>query len=359
MALSTIDTSSISGLGYGFKNRIINGGMVINQRGGTTTQNTTANVYGIDQWAGYGQITDGVFTMVQSSSSPPAGFSNFLRTTVTTADASIGATQTYGLRTVIEGYNVSDLGWGAAGASTVTMSFWVRSSVTGTFSGAIFNGGNTRFYVFSFAINSANTWEQKTITIAGDTTGTWATDNTAGIKIVFNLGAGSTYSGTAGSWGGTTYYGVTGGVNLISTLNATLDITGVQLEAGTVATSFDWRPYGTELNLCQRYYWKKVGGASGSSYETIASGFIYNTTTSARVGVQYPCSMRAIPTFSTGGTLYMGIGSGNLTPSTITSYAGLNSALIDVAVTSSTIGLAALYYTANTTSDYFQASAEL
>lgn len=283
---------------FGFKNRIINGAMIVNQRVGTTTVNSTGSTYGVDQWSGYGQSSDGVFTMVQSSSTPPAGFTYFLRSTVTTADASIGATQTYGLRCVIEGYNVSDLGWGAAGASSVTLSFWVRSSLTGTFGGSLANNGGDRFYVFSFSINSANTWEQKTITITGDTTGTWTTDSTAGIKIFINLGAGSTYNGTAGSWGSTAYYGVTGGVNLISTLNATLDITGVQLEKGSTATSFDYRSVSTELALCQRYYFKTFpqgtapaqnAGLTGA-IPSWAGGSAYNAI------VNFPVIMRAGPT---------------------------------------------------------------
>lgn len=285
------------------RNRIINGHMLINQRGGTTTVNSTANTYGIDQWAGVGQATDGVFTMAQSSATPPAGFTNFLRATTTTADASIGATQSYALRHAIEGYNVADLGWGAVGAATITLSFWVRSSLTGTFGGSIANNGNTRFYVFSYPINSANTWEQKTITVTGDTTGTWTTDTTAGIKIFFNLGAGSTYTGAAGSWGGSTLYNVTSGVNLIGTLNATFDLTGMQLEKGSVATGFEYRLYGTELALCQRYYQKSynIGTAPATATDSgITRGYFYASVTGANTAylVPFKVSMRATPSIS-------------------------------------------------------------
>ncbi len=272
------------------RNRIINGHMLINQRGGTTTVNSTANTYGVDQWAGVGQATDGVFTMAQSSATPPAGLTNFLRATTTTADASIGATQSYALRHAIEGYNVADLGWGAVGAATITLSFWVRSSLTGTFGGSIANNGNTRFYVFSYPINSANTWEQKTITVTGDTTGTWTTDTTAGIKIFFNLGAGSTYTGAAGSWGGSTLYNVTSGVNLIGTLNATFDLTGVQLERGSVASNYEYRAYGQELALCMRYY------------ETGVTGYHADVTNTGAYGPYQPFAVvkRAAPTVTFG-----------------------------------------------------------
>jgi hypothetical protein len=154
----------------------------------------------------------------------------------------------------IEGLNVSDLGWGAAGAQAITISFWFRSSLTGTHSGAVSNSGNTRSYPFSFTVSAANTYEYKTVTIAGDTSGTWLTTNGAGLTLKFNCGSGSTALGTAGAWASADYSGATGSVSLVGTSGATFYITGVQLEKGSTATSFDYRPYGTELVLCQRYY---------------------------------------------------------------------------------------------------------
>ena len=288
----------------GTRNRIINGDMRIDQRnaGASVTINTTANVFALDRWAAYGQSTDGVFTVQQSTSTPPAGFSHFLRTTVTTADASIGATQTYGLRHVIEGNNISDLAFGSASAKQITLSFWVRSSLTGTFGGSIANDTSARFYVFSYSISAANTWEYKTITLTGDTSGTWETGISAGIKLFFNLGAGSSSSGTAGSWGSTAYYGVTGGVNLIGTLNATLDITGVQLETGSAATPFERRSYGQELVLCQRYFCKSFNQSTKPAQNTgDFNGAISSLTGStafngnALVNWRYPVQMRAAP----------------------------------------------------------------
>jgi hypothetical protein len=290
--LAELASSYNSGGLSNMRNRIINGAMVIDQRnaGASITINSTGAKFSVDRWYFQGENTDGVFT-VQQSSIAPAGFTKSMLLTVTTADASVGSTQAYFFKQAIEGYNVADLGWGAAGASTVTLSFWVRSSLTGTFGGAILNGVANRSYPFTFVISSANTWEQKTVTIPGDTSGTWATENTAGLQVYFSVGMGSTYLGTAGAWAGATYLGATGQANLISTNGATFYITGVQLEKGSTATSFDVRPYGTELSLCQRYYYRmtSVGVAS-----TFAVGF--NDSTTSCVGTTFfPVTMRTAP----------------------------------------------------------------
>lgn len=238
------------------RNKIINGDMRIDQRnaGAAVTINTGPKTYTLDRWHANAQSSDGVFT-VQQSTTAPTGFTNSLLATVTTADASIGADQYYLLCQRIEGNNVADLGFGSATAKTVTLSFWVRSSLTGTFSGSFENGAEDRAYPFTYSISSADTWEQKTITIAGDTSGTWLTDNGIGLFIWFDLGSGSNKRGTAGSWtGGSNLYGATGAVQLIGTNGATFYITGVQLEVGSVATPFEHRSYGDELARCQRYY---------------------------------------------------------------------------------------------------------
>jgi hypothetical protein len=287
------------------KNRLINGEMVIDQRnaGAAITVNNTNLNYSVDRWWGTGKTSDGVYTMQRSASTPPVGFSNFLRVTVTTADASIAAGDTYYMGTKIEGFNVADLGFGSANARTITISFWARSSVTGTFSGALLNGAENRSYPFTFVISAANTWEYETITIAGDTTGTWATDNTAGMVLAIDLGSGSNFRAAAGSWVAAGEYGATGAVTLISTLSATLDITGVQLEVGSTATSFDYRPYGTELALCQRYYWRYVTGNS----KNIGVGY-YWSSAEVDTSVQFPVTMRATPSLdAASGTDYYGI----------------------------------------------------
>ena len=255
------NSNGLSGnaIGPGFKNRIINGAMVIDQRnaGASVTVNTANNFYAVDRFFGTGQVTDGVFT-VQQSTTAPVGFTNSLIATVTTADASLGATQQYLVGQSIEGFNVADLGWGSASAKSITLSFWVRSSLTGTFGGSVVNSGFNRSYPFTFTITAANTFEYKTVTIAGDTSGTWVTNNGVGLRLLFSLGAGSTYSGTAGVWAGSYLAGATGQTQVIGTNGATFYITGVQLEVGPSATSFDYRPFGTELILCQRYL-PKVG----------------------------------------------------------------------------------------------------
>ena len=187
------------------------------------------------------------------SVTPPAGFTNYLGA-VSSATTSVGASDYYLLRQFVEGLNCADLAWGTASAASVTLSFKVYSSLTGTFGGAIGNSAQDRSYPFSYTVSSANTWTSVTVTIPGDTSGTWLTTNGVGIRVNFSLGTGSTYSGTAGAWAGAAYFSATGATSVVGTNGATFYITGVQLEKGTVATPFEFRSYGTELALCQRYY---------------------------------------------------------------------------------------------------------
>ena len=191
----------------------------------------------------------------------------------------------------IEGFNVADLGWGSASARTVTVSFWVRSSLTGLFGGSFVNSAFNRSYPFSYTISAANTWEYKTIVVAGDTSGTWVTDNGVGIRVIFSLGAGSSYSGTAGAWSGSYLPSATGATSVVGTNGATFYITGVQLEAGTVATPFERRSYGQELALCQRYF------------QPIGTGFSGRCSSSSGVefSVGYRVPMRANATVSLAG----------------------------------------------------------
>jgi hypothetical protein len=246
-----------SGGGFGFRNRIINPGMVIDQRNaGASVAVTTSDPYIVDRWVCLA-AANSRYTAQQNQGSvtPPAGFTNYLGTT-SVSTGTPGATDVYAINQYIEGFNIADLGWGTANAQTVTLSFWVRSSLTGAFGGTINNSGSPsyRSYPFSFTISAANTWEQKTVTIPGDTSGTWATNNGVGIRIRFSLGMGSSFLGTAGAWAAGFVGAPTGSTNVVSTNGATFYITGVQLEKGSTATSFDVRPYTTELQLCQRYY---------------------------------------------------------------------------------------------------------
>jgi hypothetical protein len=275
-------------IGYnGFKNRIINGAMVIDQRnaGASGTGNTN---YTVDRWYYYGsQASKITWQQNAAAITPPAGFKNYFGLTSSSAYAIVAA-DIFSFYQIIEGYNIADLGWGTASASTVTLSFWVRSSLTGTFGGALLNSGATRSYPFTYTISVANTWEQKTVTIAGDTSGTWLTTNGAGMQVNFSLGAGSTYSGTAGAWAGTTYTSATGATSVVGTNGATFYITGVQLEKGSTATSFDYRPYGTELLLCQRYC-QVIRSTSANIF--LANGFCYSST-AALVSYVYPVTPR-------------------------------------------------------------------
>ena len=264
---ATAQLSSINGGPLaGSRNRIINGDMRIDQRNAGASVNTNGS-YPVDRFrqdfAGGGVIT------AQRSTTAPAGFTNSASLTVSTADSSIAAGDYYLLQHRIEGFNTADFGFGAAGAATVTMSFWARSSVTGTYGAALHNDNDTRAYVFTYTINAVNTWEYKTITIAGDTTGTWSTGNTTGISIIFDFGSGTNFNGTAGTWAGSNVFRTSGCVNWIANSGATFYITGVQLEAGTVATPFERIDYSESLRRCQRYYQTTGGVGRAASASTI------------------------------------------------------------------------------------------
>jgi len=248
---------------YGFKNRFINSAMVIDQRNAGASTTPTANgTYNLDRWRA--SLSQASKFSIQQSSTVPSGFTKSIICTSLSA-YTVGASENFNIQQCIEGFNIADLGWGSAGASTVTLSFWVRSSLTGTFGGSLRNNDYNRSYPFAYTISSANTWEQKTVTIAGDTTGTWNTDSNGGLWATFSLGAGSSVSGTSGAWAATNYASATGAVSVVGTNGATFYITGVQLEKGSTATSFDYRPYTTELQLCQRYFEKGKGDARGAT----------------------------------------------------------------------------------------------
>ena len=280
--------TSVSGgvLGGGnasiMKNRIINGAMVIDQRNaGASVTNINGTVYTVDRFSISGSVAS-KFTAQQNAGSvtPPVGFSYYLGMTSSSA-YSVGSTDYFICRQAIEGFNTADLGWGTANAKTVTLSFQVYSSLTGTFGGCIQNPALTRNYPFTYTISSANTWTTVSVTIAGDTSGTWVgATNAASLYVTFSLGAGSTYTGTAGAWSGTTYVQGTGSTSVVGTSGATFYITGVQLEVGSSATGFEYRQYGQELALCQRYFEKSVdvGTSITANLQTSWSQPIYSTT---------------------------------------------------------------------------------
>lgn len=267
------------------RNRIQNGDMRIDQRNaGASVTLGSASLFPVDRWKAH-EDTDGSAT-AQQVSDAPAGFTNSIKLTVTGTDASLTGLQYFDVRHQIEGYNIADLSFGTAAAKDVTISFWVKSSVTGTYGGGISNGAFNRSYPFTYAISVADTWEYKTITIPGDTSGTWTTTNSTGMYLFFNLGSGPDYAGTAGQWNAAGDLAATGTTNLMATNGATFYITGVQLEAGSVATSFERVDYSEMLSRCQRYYW---AGDETTYYNApySAGGFVI---------IDLPTTMRAVPT---------------------------------------------------------------
>jgi hypothetical protein len=299
--MTTSDGVSSSGL-YGFKNRIINGAMVIDQRNAGASVTPADGAYTLDRWQ-YQASQASKFTVQQNAGSvtPPTGFSNYLGATVASS-VSIGSGDYFGLLQRIEGFNFADMAWGTASAATVTLSFWVRSSLTGTFGGVLRNSAQNRSYPFTYTISSANTWEYETITIAGDTSGTWVGGtNGIGLQVWFSLGAGSTYSGTSGAWAGSNFLSATGATSVVGTNGATFYITGVMLEKGSTATSFDYRPYGTELQLCQRYCVNYNSANASSVYFRYGIGEVEGSTNASQI-LQFPVPMRTGPTLTTTGT---------------------------------------------------------
>jgi hypothetical protein len=270
--------------------------MVIDQRnaGASVTVTTTTN-YTLDRWKTEVNQSS-KFSVQQNAGSvtPPAGFANYLGATSLSA-YSVGSGDYFWLEQFTEGFNTFDFNWGTANASTVTLSFWVRSSLTGTFGGSLTNNSVSRCFPFSYTISTANTWEQKSITIVGDTSGTWVgATNGNSIRLHFSLGTGSSMVGGTSAWGSTDYRGgLAGSQSVVGTNGATFYITGVQLEKGSTATSFDYRPYGTELALCQRYYYQTVQATGINT--AVGSGFA-DSTTSAIGTINFPVTMRTNPT---------------------------------------------------------------
>jgi len=323
--------------------------MVIDQRNaGASVTITTAAEFGVDRWRCQAGANSKVSLQQNAGSvTPPVGFSFYQGATSLSA-YSVPSNESFSIAQYIEGFNTADLQWGTANASTVTLSFWVRSSLTGTFSGALANSAVNRSYPFSYTISVANTWEYKTITIAGDTSGTWiGATNGVGIRIWINLGAGTTLSTTANAWAAGDYRATTGSVSVVGTNGATFYITGVQLEKGSTATSFDYRDIGTELFLCQRYYQRNFN----PTYAGIG------TASSAVVIPRFSVVMRAAPTVSALATANIdlfGVGSANASSTTFDSQSTTGFRAYYGGMSGSTFG-----QPGHLTNDAIQASAEL
>jgi hypothetical protein len=294
----TLDGQFNSASSMGFKNRLINSAMVIDQRNAGAAV-TTGGANPVDRFA-VNITSAGTYSGQQSTAVVPDGFTTSIGFTVTSSDGTLDATDNAYISQWIEGNNIADLGFGSASAKTITISFWVRSSVTGTYCVVLLNSSSNgtaapnRSYVAEYSISSANTWEYKTISILGDTSGTWHTGTGRGFHVRFGLSAGTSLQQVAGSWGTGNVVGSSNQTNIMATNGATFYITGVQLEKGSTATSFDYRPYGTELALCQRYYQSINFSEAQGVYTKFGNGVAISTT-QARTNTFLLVKMRTYP----------------------------------------------------------------
>jgi len=315
-ALSNLGGVSNTSQLAGNRNKIINGAMMIDQRNAGASVTPTDGQYTIDRWQAR-QTTSSKYSVQQNAGSiaPPTGFTNYLGITSLSA-YSVSATDIFQIGQQIEGFNISDLSWGTATAKSITLSFQVYSSLTGTFGGALSNGANGYSYPFNYSIPVANSWTSISITIPGPTSGVWTTNNASGIQVKIGLGVGSTYSGTAGSWAAVGYNSATGATSVVGTNGATFYITGVQLEKGATATPFENRLYGTELALCQRYCWN-MNYAQGQAYVRFPMGFNTSTTAVVIGGIALPVTMRTNPTLTWSGGIQDLYGSSGATGNSV------------------------------------------
>jgi hypothetical protein len=333
------------------RNKIINGAMVIDQRNAGAAVTVVGSGYQLDRWNPQASATS-KFSVQRNAGAvaPPTGFSNYMGFTSLSA-YTVGSSEQFAVFQAVEGFNASDFAWGTASATPVTLSFWVRSSLTGVFGGSFRNSATDRSYPFTYTISAADTWEQKSITVPGDTSGTWLVDNGVGLYLTFGFGVGSTFSGPAGAWEGSNFISATGATSIVSTNGATFYITGVQLEAGTVATPFEHRLYGQELALCQRYCFT----APLANSDSIGFGYT-NTTTSIRFHIAHPVTMRASPTITTQNVSSLQYqlpgGSGGVAIALSAIAAGPTGSAVDMTVSSVTVGQPTRIWGANTGGSY-------
>ena len=297
------------------RNRIINGDMRVFQR--NTVANTNGE-YSVDRWR-YVITSTGTAQATQSQVSPE-GFTESILFDVVTVDTSIAASELAALYQSIEGYNISDLYWGAVGAKSVTLSFWVYSTTTGTFCVSFRNGSNDRSYIAEYTINAINTWEYKTITVPGPTTGTWDTTNGEGLSIIFTVAVGTTYRTTANAWASGNFLGTANQTNLLANAANSIRFTGVQLEEGTVATPFERQLYNAQLAQCQRYYYRVT--AAGTS-RIFGNGYVTSATI-ADFTTPFPVTMRdepsALEQTGTAANYIVVAGAGGVTCSAVPTY---------------------------------------
>jgi hypothetical protein len=321
---SSLQTAAASP--YVLKNRIINGAMVIDQRNAGASVTPADGAYTLDRWSTI-MTTASKFTIQQNAGSVSTlangGFTNYLGIT-SSSSYSVSAGDIFGIQQRIEGFNTSDLLWGTANAKTVTLSFQVYSSLTGTFGGSLINSAANRSYPFTYSIPTANTWTTVSLTIAGDTSGTWiGATNGVGIQVNFGVGGGSTYSGTAGAWASQQKY----------------TATGAQLEQNTSATPFERRLYNQELANCQRYFQKsyKVGtvpGTASTFAEMNGRTGLQGVTTTTEIfkEVKYIVTMRT----DTSVTIYDKAGTAGKVTGTAFGVADYNNVTANISETSMT-----------------------
>jgi hypothetical protein len=359
----TFNDASLQGAAaspYVLKNRIINGDMAISQRNGTSSVNVSGTTYAYQMDRFYCGGLSGIATpfTLQQVTDAPTGFTNSVKITVANTDALANAATEYGFQQSIEANNTTDFNLGTANAVTVTLSFWVKSSLTGTFGIGIRNAPTfNRAYVATYTISAANTWERKTVTLTMDTTGTWNNSGTsASMNVTWSLGCGSNFNGTAGTWAAGGAVQTSGSVRLVSNAAATWQITGVQLEQNTSATPFERRLYNQELANCQRYYWRSV--ALNSLDQGITSGIV-ETATSASCVFSYPVTMRASPSFSSSGINFYSPASGGITFTLTQTRCSSTSGGVLVGITGGTAGQSGGLYAPSSSSAYIQLSSEL
>ena len=265
--------------------------MLIDQRNAGASVTPTTSAYTLDRWIAYLSISS-KYSVGQNAGAitPAVGFSKYLGMTSLSA-YSISSSDYFALAQIIEGNNIADLNWGSASAKSVTLSFQIYSSLTGIFGGSLSNSAADRSYPFTYTVSSANTWTTISVTVAGDTSGTWLTTNGIGIRVQFGLGVGSTLSGTAGAWAAANYLSATGAVSVVGTSGATFYITGVQLEVGTKATPYEMQIYSDQLAQCQRYY---------ETGYNIFNGYV-NGSSTYYVSTNYKLTKRAAATLSFSG----------------------------------------------------------
>lgn len=372
------ELSQVTNITESYKNKLINGAITIdNYNQGASVTPTGSGTFVVDRWGTYNSQPS-KFSVRQmnardtsasnyEANSAPTGFVNSLKFTSTSA-YSIGSGEVFGFAQAIEGFNIQDLNFGTANAIPVIISFWAKSSLTGQFgvflkNGGVFSGGfDNLFYITSYTINAANTWEYKTILITPPTSGSWAVNSNAGLCLAFSLGAGASVTGGSASWGSTFYNQPSGSVNLVANNGATLYITGVQVEKGTVATEFDFRSIGQELELAQRYAFRYSAAGNLDNYAPFGIGRYYGTN-AVQLFIKFPVTMRYPPgTIIVGGSLVTndtGFSAFALTSIVLNERAYDGATVTGSTTSGTTAGNATTVYSDNTSNAYIIFQSEL